>query len=155
MKHLDHTLETYVYSHCNMCNISIYFCNINIKHLQHLKHLKHTLQHAFFSIVSPCCLDECRLVDLKSSMPAWRSTPVRSGRVQRVGGVQCPRRATPVLEKAAADGRVRCPRRGDWALPKWGASIASAVGNECCGRGPRRAGASGADWEARPDGRMS
>jgi hypothetical protein len=37
MKYLEHTLETYVYSHCNMCNISIYFCNI------HLKHLKHTL----------------------------------------------------------------------------------------------------------------
>ena len=35
MKHLEHTLETYVYSHCNMCNISIYFCNIKIKHLQH------------------------------------------------------------------------------------------------------------------------
>jgi hypothetical protein len=43
MKHLEHTLKTYVYSHCNMCNISIYFCsiliyfcNINIKHLQHI-----------------------------------------------------------------------------------------------------------------------
>ena len=35
MKHLEHTLETYVYSHFNMCNISIYFCNIKIKHLQH------------------------------------------------------------------------------------------------------------------------
>ena len=36
MKHLEHTLETYVYSHCNMCNIPIYFCNIKMKHLQHL-----------------------------------------------------------------------------------------------------------------------
>jgi hypothetical protein len=35
MKHLEHTLETYVYSHCNMCNISIYFFNMKIKHLQH------------------------------------------------------------------------------------------------------------------------
>jgi hypothetical protein len=30
-----YTLETYVYSYYNMCNISIYFCNIRIKHLKH------------------------------------------------------------------------------------------------------------------------
>jgi hypothetical protein len=36
MKHLEHTIETYVYSHCNMCNILIYFCNIDIKQLQHI-----------------------------------------------------------------------------------------------------------------------
>ena len=36
MKYLEHTLETYVYSHCNMCSIPIYFCNIKIKYLQHL-----------------------------------------------------------------------------------------------------------------------
>ena len=35
IKHLEHTLETYVYSHCNMCNILIYFCNIKMKYLQH------------------------------------------------------------------------------------------------------------------------
>jgi hypothetical protein len=28
-------LETCVYSHSNICNIQIYFCNIQIKHLQH------------------------------------------------------------------------------------------------------------------------
>jgi hypothetical protein len=28
-------LATYVYNHCNMCNIMIYFCNINMKQLQH------------------------------------------------------------------------------------------------------------------------
>jgi hypothetical protein len=45
MNHLKHTLETYVYSHHNMCNIPIYFatsrwntCNIQMKHLKHLKH---------------------------------------------------------------------------------------------------------------------
>jgi hypothetical protein len=38
MKHLKHTLETYMYSHCNMCNISIYLCNIKMKYLKHLKH---------------------------------------------------------------------------------------------------------------------
>jgi hypothetical protein len=42
VKHLKYTLEACVYSHCDMCNIPIYFCNIpiyfcniNIKHLQH------------------------------------------------------------------------------------------------------------------------
>ena len=28
-------LATYVYNHCNICNIPIYFCNIRMKHLQH------------------------------------------------------------------------------------------------------------------------
>jgi hypothetical protein len=36
MKHSENTLEIYVYSHCNMCNIPIYFCNIKMKYLQHL-----------------------------------------------------------------------------------------------------------------------
>jgi hypothetical protein len=32
---LEHILETYVYSHYNVCNISIYFYNIDMRHLQH------------------------------------------------------------------------------------------------------------------------
>jgi hypothetical protein len=60
MKQSEHTLETYVYNHCNMCNISIYFCNTDIKHcnipLKHLKHLKHTFATRAFSIISPCYL---------------------------------------------------------------------------------------------------
>jgi hypothetical protein len=35
MKHLELKLETYVYSHCNICNIRIYFCNTDTKRLQH------------------------------------------------------------------------------------------------------------------------
>jgi hypothetical protein len=35
MKHLEEMFATYVYSHCNIFNILIYFCNIQIKHLQH------------------------------------------------------------------------------------------------------------------------
>ena len=34
MKYLEQTLAIYVYSHCNICNIPIYFCNIHMKHLQ-------------------------------------------------------------------------------------------------------------------------
>ena len=44
MKHSEHTLETYVYSHCNMCNISIYFCNILMKHLQHTSKTSETFE---------------------------------------------------------------------------------------------------------------
>jgi hypothetical protein len=49
-----------------MCNIPIYFCNIDVKHyntpLKHLKHLKHTLATCAFNAISPCYLDEWRLI---------------------------------------------------------------------------------------------
>jgi len=86
MKHLEHTLETYVYSHYNMCSIPIYFCNIDIQHcnipLKHPKHLKYTLATCAFSAISPCCLDEWRLivaeldVGVEIGGSAW-STPVQ------------------------------------------------------------------------------
>jgi hypothetical protein len=44
MKHFEPILETYVYSHCNMCNIPIYFCNIDVKHLQHTSETSETLE---------------------------------------------------------------------------------------------------------------
>jgi len=44
MKHLEHTLEIYVYSHYNMCNIPIYFCSINIQNLQHTSEISKTLK---------------------------------------------------------------------------------------------------------------
>ena len=56
MKHVEHTLETYVYSHCNMCNIMFYFYNINIQ-MKHMKHLKHKLVTSVVQM-SPCYLDE-------------------------------------------------------------------------------------------------
>ena len=34
LEQMKHTLQTYVYIHYNMCNILIYFCNIDIQHLQ-------------------------------------------------------------------------------------------------------------------------
>ena len=47
MKHFEQTLTTYVYSHCNMCNILIYFCNILMKHLQHPFETSETLETYF------------------------------------------------------------------------------------------------------------
>ena len=44
MEHLERTLATYVYNHCNMCNIMIYFCNIQMKHLQHISEISETIE---------------------------------------------------------------------------------------------------------------
>jgi hypothetical protein len=44
IKHLEQTLTTYVYSHCNICNIPIYFCNIHIKQLQHTSETSETFK---------------------------------------------------------------------------------------------------------------
>ena len=75
IKHLQHTSETdetfrtytsnICYSHCIMWNIPIYFCNMDMKHLQRTSETpetKHTLTTCAFSAMSPCCLDEWRLV---------------------------------------------------------------------------------------------
>jgi hypothetical protein len=35
MKILEHILETNMYSHCNVYNIPVYFCNTDTKHLQY------------------------------------------------------------------------------------------------------------------------
>ena len=75
IKHLEHTFETYVYSHYNMCNVLIYFCNNNIQHcnipLKHLKHLKHIIATCAFSVASACCLDEWRLGDGELKATEW------------------------------------------------------------------------------------
>jgi hypothetical protein len=44
MKHLEQTLVTYVYSHCNIYNIPIYFCNISMAHLQHTSETSETFE---------------------------------------------------------------------------------------------------------------
>jgi hypothetical protein len=51
MKHLEQIVATYVYSHCNKCNVPIYFCNIHMntynipleypKHFILLQHVMH------------------------------------------------------------------------------------------------------------------
>jgi hypothetical protein len=58
MKYLEHILETYVYSHYNLCTIPIYFynrccntCNIPLKHLKHLNIL---LQHVVSTLLLLC-----------------------------------------------------------------------------------------------------
>ena len=44
MKYLERTLATYVYNYCNMGSITIYFCNIHMKHLQHTTKTSETIE---------------------------------------------------------------------------------------------------------------
>jgi hypothetical protein len=44
MKRLEQTLTTYVYRHRNICNIWIYFRNIQMKHLQRTSKTSETLK---------------------------------------------------------------------------------------------------------------
>jgi hypothetical protein len=44
MKHLKPTLKTYVYRHCNIYNILIYFYNIDVKHLHHTTKMSEILE---------------------------------------------------------------------------------------------------------------
>jgi hypothetical protein len=44
---LERTLAICVYNHCNMCNITIYFCNIHMKHLQHISKTSETIETYF------------------------------------------------------------------------------------------------------------
>jgi hypothetical protein len=57
IKYLEYTFEIYVYSHCNMCNIPIYFCNTDTNHLQHTSETPETyVCNMRFQCKSPCCL---------------------------------------------------------------------------------------------------
>jgi hypothetical protein len=69
-KYLEHTLQIYVYSYRKICNIVIYFCNIDIKYLQHISEISETLEIYIYNMrfqrnIS-CCFGEWRLPD------AWR-----------------------------------------------------------------------------------
>ena len=44
IKHWEQTFATYVYNHCNICNILIYFYNIHTKRLQHTSNTSEILE---------------------------------------------------------------------------------------------------------------
>ena len=73
MKHWKQTFATYVYNHCNICNISIYIYNIRMKQLQHTHETPETYEtyacnmHFQHIVTSPCYLEEWRLVGVWSS----------------------------------------------------------------------------------------
>jgi hypothetical protein len=43
-------LETYAYSHCNICNILIYFYNIYTKYLQHTSETSATIETYVYNV---------------------------------------------------------------------------------------------------------
>jgi hypothetical protein len=102
-----------VYNHCNIYNISIYFCNIHIKHLQHSDETFETLETYFCNIcfqrvMSPCCLDESR-----SSTPPWRmelaGMPLGEDMLDVLGEHLCEAREHPWASTCS----------GAWASAPW------------------------------------
>ena len=71
MKHWEQTFITYVYNHCNIYNITIYFCNIHMKYLQHTFETCETLETCAFS-------------------KTWQSSGRSEGGWQRMGGCADP-----------------------------------------------------------------
>jgi hypothetical protein len=82
MKHLAYTLEIYMYSHYNMCSIPIYFCNIDIQHLQHLSNFWNILNCTFATCIEP----RCGLSTVFIRAPAHRSRSRRRGQRASVRG---------------------------------------------------------------------
>jgi hypothetical protein len=55
LKHWKQKLATYVYKHCDICNIPIYFCNFHMKHLQRLDETSETLETYFLQYAFSVC----------------------------------------------------------------------------------------------------
>ena len=91
IKHLEHILETFVYSHCNLCNIPMYVCSIDIKHLQHTFKTSETLENIRLQHVLS---SQCHLAaltnggsSLRSSTPVQRSGAAAVRATRRRGGI--------------------------------------------------------------------
>jgi hypothetical protein len=117
MKHLEHTLETYMNSHYNMCNILIYLTSIRNAFIP-LKHLKHMFATCAFSVTSPCYLGmearRCVEFNVEAAGGTELAAPVEkaaTGSVEKAA-MDLARAVTAsvkkvvcVLEKAAADAK--------------------------------------------------
>jgi hypothetical protein len=153
MKYLEHTFETYVYSHCNMCNIRIYFCNTDTKHLQHAFSAQHLLDAWEWRLVDR----RVEFTGVELACGAELAAPVEKAMAGRFGGEGRPRdgRETRLRERKAGDrsgqgapwrgrktgsragARWRChreERRGVMADRGYGAVVESLV-ERTSGRG--------------------
>ena len=99
MKHLELTLATYVYNHCNMCNITIYFYNIHMEHLQHTSQISEIIETYSCNI----CF-ECNISLLLGRMEARRCVVFTggSGLAVLVGGGPAAVAACRGMEASAA-----------------------------------------------------
>jgi hypothetical protein len=95
MKHLELTLKTYMYSYYNICNIPIYFCNIDIQHLQYTSKTSETLQ-------TYSC-------NMRFSTFFFRTTQ------HRVGEQPIPTNPRPRMVERPSNGQLRL--RLAWARP--------------------------------------
>jgi hypothetical protein len=156
MKHLEHTLETYMYSHCHMSNIPIYFCNIGKKNLQHISKTSETLETyvcntrwnlTYVDAYADLLWEENIVRSLESSAEVVQANRAMSPCCFTCAGGTgaVPTVSDPTLEKATASWRVRCLRRGTPALE--GLDVVGE--SERHERGTWWATASGADWKAR------
>ena len=102
-KHLEQTLATCVYSHCSICTILVYFCNINAKHLQHTTKTSKTIEtyacNMRFRATSPWCL------------------PHRGSATTRVALL---RQVTMPLPSKIIHEQAGPPARATWKTSTWG-----------------------------------
>jgi hypothetical protein len=131
-----------VYNHCNICNISIYFCNIHLKRLQRISEilrnicLQHALSAKLGSHAGRALHSEICLCDRGGE-----------GGRQRAGGCAAPSdraHAVPLVSGARGGGdnnsRVGAALRGEaaaavWARQRWRARpTGGTVERKTCGR---------------------
>jgi hypothetical protein len=126
-----------------MCNISIYFCNTNIKHLQHTSGTFEILEtyicNTLFSVISLCCL----------GMEARRMEFIG---VDLVGDAELAAlvekdTGSPV-EKAAADPRTLEGRDGREERRRGGKTSCYALARWRCRPADRRGGGEGGAVES-------
>jgi hypothetical protein len=110
MKHLEPILETYVYNNCNMCNILIYFYNIDMKHLQHTSKTSETLETYACNMCFPA----------KYHLAAWTN-----------GGSSL-RSSTPVRRSVATHGAHQCPNGGTTLGEHLRKAMRAALGEHLC-----------------------
>jgi hypothetical protein len=154
MKHLERTLATYVYKHCNMCNITIYFCNIHMKHLQHTSEIFETIKiyscnmrfqrnMSFATRQNGGSSPRRRVVFNRDSALAilvhGGPTVVAARRGREASAAQAVGRSWPLdLERAAARGawQGRQPSAATWRRPCAvpGKATAQAEGQWPCAR---------------------
>jgi hypothetical protein len=114
--------------------------------------LHHALQHNVTLLLGRIKARQPAELDARADINAVAEWGGMAG-----GQVQCPRRATPTLEKAVADGQVRCSWRSAPAPEEgrsgrelcvtrenerrgWGTSVAGTDGSEWCGLGSAASG---------------
>jgi hypothetical protein len=131
IKHLKHTLETYMYSHYNCAisqftlflrHIPIYFCNIDIQRLQHISEILETNYCNMRFQCSIClllgrmeaCRRRARCHGMARRLPVWSSSAAQTSAGTGAGGCNAvamgganPGGGTRREQGGVADGRVR------------------------------------------------